>query len=463
MSTEDRLAALEEGMAVASANDRVLAGYMRRTLAREAQTEAAQLEARLAPSSLVGTSLRASAGGGPDLGSPLMDRLRADGSLGHSVAGSPQAVQASGNLLKDAALEYLYPTTETVTTSWVRVNRHWEMRYVLNSGTTPTSVELGRALERVQYSQLSSAIAAITVIWADAANITVQLRTYDITSSIAAVDWPYTVAAVRILQSSVGPNTTVCTATVSVLDSAKDKEDESEPADLLVLADIDGEARPFAVSEPAGGVGQQGWQLDVTLDNATGSGAPSDVVRFMEPTFAYTDEESPPTFQPAVGDWNPIPYLVGANAVRTTNQSIDNGSWTSLLFPTAGGAEDYDPFFDAHHDMSTLTGRFYIRHRGIYLAGMQAAFAPEASGVRKCRIERNKAGGGTRIEAVDRAEATSSGSTVVGCSRPFLAIEDDYLQFQVWQDRTSGALDVQGDGSDVETSAWLHLLAYDLS
>lgn len=460
MTAEERIAALE-------ANQRLLSSYLRRSATRDARADAAALDARLAPGGLTTPGLRGFDSRAPDLGSPLMERLGGDAALAHSIAGSGLSAISTGTILDDPTFEFLQDVVP-VTTSWQDAGPYWQVRYVLESGTAPTTISLYAFRDRDFWS---SSVASLEATWANATDvgvITMQLRSKRVVPgggywSDPFITWPWGVAAGRV--SSGGLTTGdggQAYATVSIIDG----DDQSvlvtsDDFDITAIAPVRLEAQPYVgLDDPdTATVALLDIQFDIQMESASSSLATAMTIVIAEPQLHYADEETPRPTEPAIGRWNPIPRVVGARTWRTGDQTnFPDSTWTTIHFQTASATTDYDTL--AIHDLATNDGdRWLIPVHGLWRCDISCAIEADTVNSRQVRIVRHKVGGGTVEEASVRIGAAPTGRTTVPLATEFECDAGDYITFDAWQDSGSN-LSILGDATDKITVASVRLVGW---
>lgn len=461
--TEERLTRLEEQLAITGANVRTMARYFRQGATREAQADAARMDALLAPRPLA-EGRAGTLPAVPDLGSPLIDRLAGDSALSHSVAGSSLAALSSGNLLYDPTFSWtrdvagITPTGPGVTTEF----GYWKAKAILVSGTAPT-VSFDKVQSRRFYSGLALKVGAL---WgsASAGVVRVELRSAPIGGSGVsplAVAWPWLVGAIRAagrVDGSAWGGVDV-SVVLRVMDWwGTTTVAESDPIDIAVFDAVKMEARPFA-SYVDPDEADYVLGVDITFDyDGTDVADKSNHVHLAEPQLNLTDEESPPLYQPAIGRYDPLPDAIGVRLVRDIDQSIPHQEWTAINFGDAD-MEQLDTH-EMHDPTYALGQRVEIHANGVYSARAQARFASAGGDVRAVRIMRDPAAGGTHIEM-----ARTQTPPCIGAPWQATAADDVYctagdeLYAEVWQD-SGGALDIVGDATHAYTSLSVRLVAW---
>ena len=320
----------------------------------------------------------ATAEAAPDLGSPLLSRLRDDAALGSLAAGSPD--YGYPNLLNDplfATMEYL---GSSLTTSYVARGTEWEAKYVLNSGTAPATRDLEPGVSRGSsgsaYGFEHSSLASLDLSFASAGSITVYLRPIAdhlpfaefLPSWITASGW-------FVVQTS-GTNLTA-TAKVQIIDDIDTVLAESDEVDLVTLGDI-AEATPaYAAYEGPVALDPYRVRFVITVEATAAAGT---IIGIGNPLLAYSDDGSPPPFTPAVGFfYTPggatadTTSVVATRVRRTTNQSISDATDTVVNWETA--AYDDPGMYD-----SGTPGRLTVTEDGKYHLSAGVTFAASSGG-----------------------------------------------------------------------------------
>lgn len=385
MTPDERIARLESQV-------RLVSSYLRSSGAREAQREAATLEARLAPA-LLGPSdtLRDAGGRTPDLGAPLMERLRADAALSHVAAGSGLSAVSAVNLLADPTFDFL--VDKTLTTSWAPVGPLWEGRYTLDSGSAPTIARVVAGRGRDFWGSAQPRLEAYWPSPAFDGKITVQLRSRHPSGAPSGtqIAWPYIVAAMRCYGYVADYDEAyIFRAKVSIIDGDTQAVlISSDPSDLGLLGLSGLEAHPFIELEDWATATDYvpSLQLDLEIESDASPAANLFRVSLGEPSLTYTEEPTPATYQPQVGLWNPIPSSFGCYVRRTTAQSLTNDTPTTLNFNSANVSTDYD--IGDFHDPNGNHTRFTAPVDGNYDLIISATWAANNTGYRSLILRKN--------------------------------------------------------------------------
>ena len=247
-----------------------------------------------------------SAGGIPDLASPLMARLRDDAALAGLAAGRTDTFDGFANMLEDPAFEKLGAAT-TIGTSYTALGPEWKAKYVLNSGTVATTRTMGMAAERggTGTSFLSSAICGLSLIFGvNAADMTIYLRPTTAVSFAAGVRLApsWLVAAMRAFTYS--HDNLTATAYLEIVDASDTVLASGDSDDLVNLYDLNEHSRlDVGYEEPANNTSYR-FRLRVDVTKEAGSAA-SLVALFAEPLVAGSADGSVPAHTPAIGGWVP--------------------------------------------------------------------------------------------------------------------------------------------------------------
>ena len=128
--------------------------------------------------------------------------------------------------------------------------------------------------------------------------------------------------------------------------------------------------------------------------------------------------------------------IVSVKLSHSSNQSIDDDTWTTLSFNT----EDYD-FGNLHLSGSNTRITAPLgRGRGPYSMGALIQFASNSTGLRRTRFKEN---GSTLAGSQAVVPAVSGDVTTVNPGYRVSLDPGDYLEIEVHQD-SGGALDVSG-------------------
>jgi hypothetical protein len=452
---EERLARLEGAVRYQSA-------FLRKSATRSAQREAAELEARLAPQLPGGpVGMRADTTRDPDLSSSLLDRLRNDAGMAYAVAGSGMSALGSGNLLRDPTLDSL-ETNQPLTTNWQDVGLYWQARYSVLSGDAPNEVILHWQPTRDFYS---SARARFYLYWplpTSVGEVIIELRTRGGNGSIPDLAWPWLMAAARMYVQQEEERAGTVFATVSIVegDTVVVASDET---DLASLAEIGMEGQPFVgLTDPLVALGTSA-NPDILVSMRVASDGSNELARtasvyVAEPVLGYQDEESPESFQPGIGRWNPIPVNPGVRVVREANQSIPNATMRTLTFPDGFRRVEYG-LESEYISLSSGGGIWTPKAAGIVRVSPSVEFASNSSGSRQLRVIRMLSGTDPLIVRRKRLIATS-GVMTLDFDVEFAVDLGDTIMLEVYQD-SGGALSVLGDSTgNVSTSCEVRLVSW---
>jgi hypothetical protein len=123
--------------------------------------------------------------------------------------------------------------------------------------------------------------------------------------------------------------------------------------------------------------------------------------------------------------------LVACRVYHNANQSIPNGSFTTLAF----NSEDYDT--DTLHDTSTNNSRLTADRDGYWLIFLHVSFDSNATGDRLVRITEN----GTNDIASIQVRASPGVTTDISLSTVYHLASTEYVEARVNQN-SGGALNV---------------------
>lgn len=262
---------------------------------------------RLDPGSLAGVV--ASRGGLPDripdLGQPLLSRLRDDASLGATSGGRTDPTGGYGNALDDPTFDTVI--SATIGTAYTLLGPVWQTKYVLNSGTVATTRTVAPVVKRGAYNNnnTSSALASLTLSFGvDASDMTIYL-TPQSSGNIGGygVESPsWVTVAVRAAVYSL--TNVTATAYMEIEDGSGNVLASGDVADMASLLDIKEATRlDTAYEGPVIGSPYR-WRLRVDVTKTAGS-VGSVVLILAEPLWALSDDGSVPMYTPAVGGWWP--------------------------------------------------------------------------------------------------------------------------------------------------------------
>lgn len=415
-------------------------GAVELLMAREYDAMTALAESRIDPGAL------ASFGGDrgvstttPTLGASLMTRLRADAAMGTAEGGSTFSGLTGANMLDDPVWQHLDGTLSYLATSgvWQALSPHWEAQYVLNSGSAPATRWLGNTQSRVSANFYDSGTIKVEIGWGAVASgdVTILLRP-TVAEGAAPMDWPYVIGSTRVRPALL---TDMASATVKqqIVDGATVLA-ESDAVELQPVLDISQEVQPFAAWETDGVTGHR-YQLRIDLVKAA-TVASAATIYLSEPQHAFSDEESPPVFHPAIAGWNPVPYLHGVRVNRNYDQTISDSTWTAVSF----NGEDWDSDgFWAIGSPTLLTAPF----RGYYRLAGQVSFASNAKGRRALRVTSS-----VGMEGQIMVAAASGGRTVLPVPGvTILLLRGESVDVQAFQ-ASGGNLALEGSTNEISVS-----------
>lgn len=303
-----RLDALEAGrLSDRLMLDRLLNDAVRRRRSRTEPEE--DLVGRLSPGTLTGGHgvRRGRPDTLPDLGSPLLSRLRDDPSLqgmsdGRLDPGRP-------NLLFDPLLDR-FVGAGALTTAYVAHGEGWEAKYTLNSGTVATTRTAdhqgGRGakwptpIDDYVYGFESSSNVVLTLVFGTAAcDMTVFIRPSTAWTPVPEYLPSWITAAVKML-TPLSDTMTSATATLQITDAADVVLAESDPLDLLAietLVEVSGLQTGYQTPVTTA---SYRWRLRIDAVKAAGAVAELQAL-FCDPQLSYSDDGTPPPFTPNLG------------------------------------------------------------------------------------------------------------------------------------------------------------------
>lgn len=291
---------------------------VRGSRSRRDAMSAADMNALLAPRS-VGNPLTPRVGRDtvPDLGSPLMARLRDDAGLQGVTTGRPDPFAGYANLLDDPTFDTLGASPlgafTTIGTAYTAISPEWEAKYVLNSGTVATTRSAGQYATRYQsgFTYGSSGVMSMTFVFGvNASDMTIYLRPSTAYSADGSTITSWLTAAVRLALESASNVT--ATAYLEIVDSADTVLASGDAEDLINLLDLAEQSRLEVGYETPVLATDYRFRLRIDITKTAGS-AGSVYVLVTEPLLAFSDDGSAPAFTPAVGTW--LPGLPGYQLV----------------------------------------------------------------------------------------------------------------------------------------------------
>ena len=140
---------------------------------------------------------------------------------------------------------------------------------------------------------------------------------------------------------------------------------------------------------------------------------------------------------------------VGFSASRTTNQSISNATYTTVLFDKVDGTEASN---DDNSSYATGTGIWTCKKAGKWNISVELAFAPNATGRRLCRTTLN--GDSDPIMRTTIDSWGSASTTVPMNKQQHLEFAlNDTLRIRAYQD-SGGALNIEGGDRTRFSASW---------
>jgi hypothetical protein len=374
-----------------------------------------------------------SAGGIPDLASPLMARLRDDASLPGLAGGRVDT--GYPNLLIDPLFETV--SGGTLSTSYGDLGVAWEGKYTLTSGTAPTVTIFeqsirGDASSTVYGFENSVNVEVYLNFGSNAGAATGYLRSANAWTPSALFLPSWLVASVRIFPVTIDTaDLLTASAVLQIVDGSDVVVAESDSVDLLTVTDL-GEPvlLETALEGPDSAVSYR-WRLAVTASKGAGV-TPDVLVTAVDPFLAYSDDGSVHPFSPAVGPrW---PALTPIQVFeRITDQTISDATDTAISWNAAiGGSGDI-------WSSSPNPTRIYAPYSGLYLISCRVRWKADATGYRLMWVT----SGGVDYARDWENNPSGSRSDVLQSTLILPMTAGDYARVLVHQ--TSGAgLDVVG-------------------
>ena len=325
----------------------------------------------------------------PDLGQPLLSRLR-DDNLTQTPQQSTDVSTSGGNVLADPLFEaVVLGTAVTPGTVDTALGPYWYTKYVHNSGTNPSLRNLAKAWARndqVGRSNGGSAIA-FTVAWAaGGADGDETYYLYPPSPGIsdifynanATASLPFVVASAMVIPASFDADLSSVAAYIEIIDAVTFAViATSEAVELIDL--VPGQRVPMSVAtdaftSPGGGSGWT-WRFRLGVVRS-GAGAVSAMdVRVEDPSFVRSYTETAPPSEPRVGHWYP-PQLVlktfvfanlPANATTDLYMSDAAMSVGRIIVPAYFAIAGVQARLSANKTAGTLTVRGIVN--GTYQTG----------------------------------------------------------------------------------------------
>lgn len=350
---------------------------VRTNRSRRDAMSSADMNALLAPRSL-GNPIGARGGRDttPDLGSPLLSRLRDDQSM-PGTSGRVDTYGGYANMLWDPVFDTIPEDAVTVGAAYTDLGPDWEAIYVVNSGTGPTTRTV-QGLQRIGNAATSgsSAVAVVTMDFGvNASDTTLTIRQAFSTALQPALGpipswlvgsvlaWPYEATGF-----------TSVSITAEIEDGAGTAYASGESVDVLGLLDID-ERGQAEVGYDAPAV-STGYYLRFTINAVKDAGAVAALDLFLsEPLMAFSDDGSVPAFTPAIGLWHP-PQLTTLDFVQlnipagtTANMPVsENGAPAQIPIPWDGSIVGMSYRMDGTLSAGTLAIKAKINGTAVWTA-----------------------------------------------------------------------------------------------
>ena len=333
-SLEDRLAALEAStLAMRSTVSELGREAIRSRRYRDAG-DASSLEARLDPGTLVGIPAYRSGAPStlPDLGRPLLARLRDDASMPGLAAGSNDPVQGYANLLADPTFDTTakYTGGQAIGTALTEIGPEWRAKYVLNSGTVATTVSVDNYARRgPQAAPLmygSSGILEFALVFGvNASDMTIYLDNTNAYSTSGPGIPSWLVGSLRT--GTLFYSNVTITTNLEIVDNSGVVIATGDIADLVPLYAMQEQASlEVGYAGPAASTNYR-WRLRLDVTKTAGSAGAANVL-ITEPLLAFSNDGSAGMFTPAVGAW--LPGVPGYQLVTRTFVYQDIGAGATL-------------------------------------------------------------------------------------------------------------------------------------
>lgn len=290
----------------------------------------------------------------PDLGSPLMARLRDDAGVDIAV-GRIDPFAGYANLLVDPTFDTLGASPigagTTIGTGYTAISPEWQAKYVLNSGTVATTRGASRLATRTDaaFAYGSSAVLEMTFIFGvNASDMTIYLRPTTAYSASGSTVPSWLTAGIRISLLDLGGGSTPnipATAYLEIVDSADTVLASGDPDDLMNLLDLAEQARLEVGYE--GPAVSTGYRFRLRIDLVKSAGATGQTyIDVSEPLLAFSDDGSAPAYTPAVGSWKPgSPGLQLASRMFLQN-NVAAGATSTLDLGAVGFANRVGEVWD---------------------------------------------------------------------------------------------------------------------
>jgi len=260
------------------------------------QVEKERLDARLG----VGSELRSGGSGLPSMTLGASDPDR--------TLGNVEPFIGQTNLLADPTMENLEEVTPVATTE--NTYGDWRAKYVLNSGSAPTTRALTLWGERdVDENPFNSGVIELRVGGFASGNTTFYIYpANDFLGTQENVALPYLVAAVRIGDFGLSLNTltniTTWTARIQILNAAGSVVAESPIRDVKqLIGDRPIQTQLVAALTLGGSDDDYRWRLRMDVA-ASGSGGTLRL-KFGEPQLHYSYSPDPVPYSPQISRWTP--------------------------------------------------------------------------------------------------------------------------------------------------------------
>ena len=261
-----------------------------------------------------------------------------------NTLGNVRAYTGIANTLGDPTFEWV-PRQENgpaITTSWQVLSRFWEARYILESGSAPTTINVYMGQERSHKDDdMGSAKIAVYSVnnsgGALTGQITVEIRSRQVTYNPAYLDPPYMTAAIKAVANNGWASQAQVEVEIRTIDETDALRANSGFVSLPWAAGV--EYSPTMVSaatDPAtvALLPYVDWYVVFRVRStytARANGNLTTYTLLAEPQLVRSYSQDPPTYHPLLGGWRPdetesvLPYayMPGFDASGTYTTALD--------------------------------------------------------------------------------------------------------------------------------------------
>ena len=334
---QDRVRSLESQLRTAESNITTLTRHLSAIDARISSAASGEAQTRIDPGSLHEFSAPHRAhrqGRAPELGQPLLARLR-DDALMNTGAGLSTPFTGSANVLADPTFETNYYDDTTyfysaivLTTAYKALGPNWEAKRS-STGDVPGNIYMaGSPYDRIRpdsnLGANSSADVQQIIEWISnttAGTTETYLRPKATYAPLPIGEPGFLIGSIRVTVAGDSPyfvddSLTSWTAWMEIVDASDTVLATGDPVDLIQIAlELSKPVIHASLAAPDTS-GATSYRLRVVTQAVIGvaTATVGCAMYFTEPMLMLNEEDSPPSFTPAIGAW--APYFLNSVNVR---------------------------------------------------------------------------------------------------------------------------------------------------